>query len=113
MHTYIHACIHTVLSPLPARFRESNTLAGTVFIDRFADTYQPFGVPNNMAMVYAIGPCGDQVCMHVYVPNNIAMVYAIGPCGDQVCMHVYECMYVCMYVSTYVRMYVIYLWFML
>mmetsp|Transcript_30146 Transcript_30146/g.47262 ORF Transcript_30146/g.47262 Transcript_30146/m.47262 type:complete len:308 (+) Transcript_30146:49-972(+) len=47
-------------SSLEARFLNSQTLAGTVFIDVFEDDKKPMENPDNVAMAYLVGPEGSQ-----------------------------------------------------
>jgi hypothetical protein len=52
------ACV--LLSPLPKRFERDDVKAGTVFIDTFHTSHRPCGNTSNYAMVYCVGPEGDQ-----------------------------------------------------
>ena len=54
------ANISVLLSPLPKRFIREEVRAGTIFIDSFTKEHRPCENPANSAMIYAIGPEGDQ-----------------------------------------------------
>lgn len=54
------ADISVLLSPLPRRFIREQVRAGTIFIDSFTKEHRPCENPANSAMIYAVGPEGDQ-----------------------------------------------------
>jgi len=49
-----------LMSELPNRFISDRTRAGTVYIDTFVEERRPFNNITNGAMVYVVGPEGDQ-----------------------------------------------------
>mmetsp|Transcript_26161 Transcript_26161/g.62420 ORF Transcript_26161/g.62420 Transcript_26161/m.62420 type:complete len:347 (+) Transcript_26161:6-1046(+) len=49
-----------LLSELPDRFIRQGSRAGTVFVDVFAEGFEPLDNAGNRAMVYVVGPEGSQ-----------------------------------------------------